>query len=51
MEAFPIFSRAESQVEVWAFSIAQGGVNFYEFSPDCRSFGLWPAAAPVFHVH
>jgi hypothetical protein len=48
MEAFPIFSRAESQVEVLAFSVAQGGGNFYGFFPDCRSSGLCMALCPRF---
>jgi hypothetical protein len=48
MEAFPIFSGAESQVRVRAFSVAPGPGNFYEFSPDCRPLRLQSVAAPAF---
>jgi hypothetical protein len=42
MEAFPIFSGAESQAGSWSFSVAPGSGTLYEFNPDRRprGFGL-----------
>jgi hypothetical protein len=42
MEAFPIFSGAESQVGSRSFSVAPGLGSLYEFAPDrqSRGFGL-----------